>query len=135
MSQQDTTSTTTLDQFIVDHELTMSYGFAESNPNMDDSQGMDHWRVNIRSLQRSTTMDVVFSKGSAHNGEPPTLAEVLDCLASDASSFAGADFEDWCAELGFDTDSRRAERIYKATERQSDDLLELLGNEAYADLL
>lgn len=44
---------------------------------------------------------------------PPDLADVVHCLLMDAS---GTDerFEDWAAELGFDPDSRKAERMYEA---------------------
>ncbi len=44
---------------------------------------------------------------------PPDVADVVHCLLTDAS---GTDerFEDWAAELGFDPDSRKAERMYEA---------------------
>jgi len=43
----------------------------------------------------------------------PALADVVHCLLMDAN---GTDerFEDWAAELGFDPDSRKAERMYQA---------------------
>lgn len=53
-----------------------------------------------------------FSMGIGLNREPELLT-VLDCLITDA--FAGAEtFEDFCSEFGYDTDSRRAERTWKA---------------------
>jgi len=41
----------------------------------------------------------------------PSMADVLYCLLSDAEA-CGLPFEEWAGNLGFDTDSRKAERIY-----------------------
>lgn len=48
---------------------------------------------------------------SLYNGaKEPTMYDVLSCLEkSDVGTF-----EDFCDEFGYDTDSRRAERTYKA---------------------
>lgn len=51
---------------------------------------------------------------------PPTASEVLDCLASDASSYDNTqDFEDWAGDYGYDTDSRKAEHTYRAIAEQA----------------
>lgn len=69
-------------------------------------------------------------------GIPPGVASVLDCLASDAASYDNArNFEDWCAEFGMDTDSRKAERMYHIVGAQAKLLRHFLGNEAYETLL
>lgn len=79
---------------------------------------------------------VWFSQGEAHR-KPPTIADVLDCLASDASGYENArSFDDWCGDYGYDTDSRTAERIYNATAEQAKGLRHFLGDtEAYDTLL
>lgn len=76
----------------------------------------NHWRVTLKLGRKRMTTE--FHTGYGITGQPKP-AEVLDCLLSDASSVEGVDFEDWCDELGFDRDSRRAERIYKVSERQT----------------
>jgi hypothetical protein len=66
----------------------------------------------------------------------PKLADVLDCLASDAAGFENAQsFEDWAAEYGYDTDSRKAEKVYRTVERQAKQLRRVLGDEGYNALL
>lgn len=45
---------------------------------------------------------------------PPDLADVLHSLMLDASALDAGDFADWCAELGFDSDSIKARSIYDA---------------------
>lgn len=43
----------------------------------------------------------------------PNAADVLSSLVMDAA-YGNDSFEDFCANTGYDTDSRQAERIYKA---------------------
>ncbi len=66
---------------------------------------------------------------------PPSLADFLDCLASDAGSYDNArDFSDWCGEYGYDDDSRTAERTYNMIAEQSRNLRRLLGADSYREL-
>lgn len=48
-------------------------------------------------------------KSSGPKGE-----EVLCCLCIDAIGVAQTSFEEWAAEFGYDSDSRKAESIYRA---------------------
>ena len=59
----------------------------------------------------------------------PTAAGVLSCLLSDATSYDQArSFEDWCAELGMDSDSRRAKETYDQIAEQSKQTKHFLGD-------
>lgn len=44
----------------------------------------------------------------------PVFADVLACLALDASVLDSGGFEEWASEYGCDTDSRKAEATYRA---------------------
>jgi hypothetical protein len=67
---------------------------------------------------------------------PPDAGTVLDCLAADAAGHDNADsFEDWAAEYGYETDSRKAERTYNLTGTQAGKLRRFLGNVLYEELL
>lgn len=80
-------------------------------------------------------MTLPFYMGRGHHGAEPKIEDVLDCLCSDASGYDNArNFEDWCGEYGFDSDSRTAERIYKKTGRNRDKLANLLGDDYNAFL-
>ena len=49
---------------------------------------------------------------TTHPGDTP--AEIVDSLVSDAWSYLRSrSFEDWAGEFGYDTDSRKAEKIYQ----------------------
>ena len=104
----------------------------DRNPNMEDSANMDHWRCTL--TYEGRRMSVYYSMGSGHHGKEPTALEVLDCLAMDAT-YADESFADFCGNCGYDTDSRKAERIYKACQSINVRLHKLLGAdfEAVAD--
>jgi hypothetical protein len=121
-----------MQEFIQAHGLTMLCTPVQSNPCIDDAT-MRHYSCTIARGQKRMT--VHYSMGSAFS-KPPTLADVLDCISADALSVETNDtFESWCAEFDYDTDSRKAERIYNLCERYSAELRELLGDEAHKTLL
>lgn len=123
-------------EFIVAQKISMMV-----NPILKRTDGVEgfghgarHWAC---CLSSSGAADLIleFSQGSAHT-KPPTIAEVLDCLASDSSGIENSrDFEEWAGEYGYDTDSRKAERIYNLALLQSERLNKFLGSAAYHDLL
>jgi hypothetical protein len=66
----------------------------------------------------------------------PSLVDVLGSLTSDASAALHCrDFEDFCNEYGYDTDSRAAEKVYAACTQVHFELYKLLGGGLYETLL
>lgn len=121
-------------KFIADNKISMTCGWTDSNPNMDESSNMDNWKCIIKSARKQFT--VYFSMGYGHYGKQPKIEDVLDCLASDASGFENEDgFESWASGYGYSTDSRKAERIYKTIESQAKRLKKFLGETQYNRLL
>lgn len=114
----------------------------DENPNMPDSKNMNHWRTILRfgvhadQENMGRTMEVYFSQGYGHKGKAPLPADILDCLASDSASIENVDsFEEWADELGFDPDSRMAEKTYQICVKQAQRLKEFLGDQLYDQLL
>lgn len=62
---------------------------------------------------------------------PPDLPGVLECLSSDWAGVEGQTFEDWASDLGYDTDSRKAERVYRVTLETANIGRRVLGAEAF----
>lgn len=131
----------TLQEFIQEQGITVTVTQTDDNPGMTDMpEGSRHWKVVFAGYSRpkflqGQHMTVFFSQGPAHT-DPPTGEDVLDCLASDASTYDNAQgFEDWANEYGYDTDSRKAEKIFKAVEKQSIKLAQFLPTDAYQNLL
>lgn len=103
----------------------VAYGTTQPIP--EDFQDSNPWTVTITYQRRRMT--VPFFTGSAISKEP-TAADVLSCLLSDASCHDNArSFEDFASDLGYDSDSRKAERIYKACGSISKRLHRLLGDD------
>lgn len=106
-----------------DHEPDERGNFDDRGP----FAGWDHrvWRVLLRTDGRRMTVTYRTGLGL---GEP-TAKDVLGSLVMDAWTVRSADgFEDWANELGYDPDSRSAERTYRQAKRQTERLRTLLGD-------
>lgn len=127
-------NTKTIESFIKEHSIEFACKRVDSRP--DELMGerkMRHFHCRISRETRSFSF--YFSQGSAHT-EDPTLADVLDRMASDSSGFdSSQSFEEWAKEYGYDADSRKAEKTFRAVRRQSDQLKRVLGESAYKELL
>jgi hypothetical protein len=123
----------TMKQFVNKNKIKATSEWANANPNMADSQNMNHFKVTLRGGGRQMTL--YFSQGYGISGEPDA-ASVLNCLASDSASVENArSFDDWASDLGYDPDSRKAEKIFKTCEVQAAKLKKFLGEALYKTLL
>lgn len=127
----------TLQQFIDETGIVLTSVYTSHNPHMEGSESMDNYHVKLRAKKLgNATMRLYFSKGVGLKGAVPTADEVLDCLASDASSIENAGcFAEWASEIGYDEDSRRALKTFNTCERQAQRLNKFLGAEYYHQLL
>lgn len=74
----------------------------------DDKINRHIFRVTIKNKLGSCTFS--FGQSVAKGATPPTAYDILTCLQkSDVGSF-----DNFCGEFGYDTDSRKSEKIYKA---------------------
>ena len=123
---------TTLSDRIKAAGLKARVDYGDYNKVPEDFRDSTPWKVTLRMAGRSLT--VPFYTGPAITREP-SAADVLECLLDDSSSFENASsFEEWAEEFGYDTDSRKAERTYKAVEAQAKKLRRFLGDD-YEDWL
>jgi hypothetical protein len=126
-----------IDKFIKSNHLTITTKKVQSRPDQDSvdvwGETASHYKVTISSA--TDKFSCYFSQGIAHT-KPPTLADVLDCLASDCSTVDSlGSFEEWAIHLGYDADSRKDEKLYKTIIKQARELKDFLGNGAYQELL
>ncbi len=97
-----------------------------------DADGWQHhlYKVTLRYQGRKMTTEFRTGIGWDHE---PSAADVLESLLSDAATVNvlrdGGDFEEWAADLGYDTDSRKAEAIFKQVQAQTERLERLLGDD------
>ncbi len=65
----------------------------------------------------------------------PTLPDVLDSLVSDGAAYFDAEtFEGWASNYGYDTDSRKAEQVWRACDEIGRKLARVLNAEELATL-
>ena len=64
----------------------------------------------------------------------PSLDDVMYCLTSDADAIDYPNFEDWADMLGYEADSRSAEKIYRACLEIGLKLRSMLGDEKLRQL-
>lgn len=93
-------------------------------------QKANGFRVELKYQGRQYTLDFWQGKGITAD---PTAESVLKCLLCDCQ-LAQDSFEDFCANLGYDTDSRKAFRVYQACKRENKRLRRLLGDDFEAFL-
>ena len=91
-----------------------------------------HWRIQL--YNQTTTIYCEYSMGAGNTGEPD-ICDVVDSLRSDSSVANLQTFEKWADEFGYDSDSRKAEKLYFACKRIADDMLRLLGANAFLELI
>lgn len=68
----------------------------------------------MRLSRNRKTYTFDFGQSLADGSKTPTMYDVLACL----QKYDLGSFEDFCHEYGYDEDSRRAERTYKAVCRE-----------------
>jgi len=105
-------SNETLKEFINNMSLKMKTEQIESNPNWDSNVQANHYNVQLISGDNRKTCSFPFSQGIGIK-ENPNINGVLECLQSDSLS-GDFTFEGFCDEFGYDSDSRKAEKTFKA---------------------
>jgi hypothetical protein len=113
---------TPLQSAIDKYKIRMTVVREEWNPTTNQTE----WIVRLRKGRKSMTTP--FRAGAAHNGV--TAEEVLGCCIRDAEMAENAgSFEGFCQDIGYDEDSREAERNYNACLKIGKKLQNLLGDD------
>ena len=100
-----------------------------------DADGWEHyaWNVTLTSERTGRSFTTPYRMGTAHrdrNGTPtrPKPADVIKSLALDISS-ADQTWDEWAADYGYDTDSRKAHALWETCRKIREDLANLCGGE------
>lgn len=94
---------------------------------------MHHELESLGDVVRARGRSFYIDKGSRWEAKAPKLADVLQCLASDAGALEET-FEDWCSNYGYDSDSRKAEKTYRACVETAQQLVRLFGFDGLREL-
>lgn len=121
----------TLKQLASRVRIVCSFGAWLDRDKQDEwQQKATGWHCTLRYEGRQYSFD--FWQGQGVAGEP-TVEGVLECLLNDAQA-GQENFEEFCRELGYDQDSRRAEQIWKACRATERSMRRLLGEDYEAFL-
>lgn len=103
------------------------------SPQWEDkfSANRNHYRVTLKSKLGSYTFNYWDSIANFKSGEQPSVYDVLACL----DYYISDKFEDFCNEAGYDTDSIKARKTWKACLKQSKKLHELFPHDSQKELL
>lgn len=96
------------------------YGSVDSNP----------YTVTLKYGSKRLTVPFFQGRGIKRD---PTPADVLYCLCTDARAGLMT-FEEFCSDFGYDPDSRKAEKTWKACEKLAPRLVKFLGEELLEEL-
>lgn len=124
----------TIQEFLKKYPMSISCKQIDQRPDNNEWKDADHWKCVLRNKATGKQMTFYYSKGYGHHGKEPNLCEVVSSMASDSDA-SEENFEDWCSNLGYDTDSRRAERIYKLCKEQTKKFIRVLGDKKILDEL
>lgn len=126
------TATLTVTEYLAKHKITATavpIPFRTNLPEGTWEPSARHWEVTLWrriTKRRAARLVVEFSQGSAHK-EPPTAADVLDCLRADAAGSHDLTFLEWCGENDQNADSIKAHETFRLVQKQTKALDRFLG--------
>lgn len=96
----------------------------------DKQQNYNYHKITISHNGKRLGFDFWASIAQPELNSDSDLQHAFYCFLSDAIS-AKDSFENFCSEFGYDTDSRNAERIYKACEKSLSKLNRIFDGDEY----
>jgi glucan biosynthesis protein len=105
-------------------KLQMDVNYADRNPSMiNDSWQANHYKLTFK--KDGKQFSTFFSQGLGIS-EEPKMVGVLECLQSDCQSTEYS-FDEFCGEFGYDQDSIKALKTYKACGKIKDKVHKFFG--------
>ncbi len=89
---------------------------------VEDTECRDIYKIKIKRGRRSFTIEL---GQSLNNSMGTTYYDVISCV----QKYDVGSFQDFCSKFGYDTDSRRAKKIYKAVCKEYDNMERLFNDE------
>jgi len=108
------------EQFLQEHRINFNATFLRYGAHFEEDRDRGVNRDNYRcTFSRGRARLVIFFGQSLNDsdgggGNPPRAYDVLACIGKNDPGL----FEEFCREFGYETDSRRAEKTYKAVVKE-----------------
>lgn len=120
--------------FLAKYGITFSFKLANTKtPDWkNDSRPVNHFIATFRRGKKRMSFDFFDSINNYEKGiEELNAYSVLTCCSSEI--YCPSTFEEFCAEFGFDEDSRKDEKVFKSLKKFSDKLRKFFDSEEIRD--
>lgn len=120
--------------FLAKHGISFSFKLANTKtPDWeDDSRPVNHFIVTFKKGKKRVSFDFFDSISNYEKGIKELDAySVLSCCSAEIN--CPETFEDFCAEYGYDEDSRKAEKTFKSLKKPSNKLQKFFDSEEIRD--
>jgi hypothetical protein len=109
-------------------KITITYKDTVQNP-WDATDYTANWwhdvyRVRIDRNHKTYSFNFTASKHATVNGKRPTKYDILACL----TKYDPCDFDNFCAEFGYNNDSIKAYKTYKAVQKEYNNVIRLFSD-------
>ena len=106
------------------------------NKKADWGNGQENWnhhKVTVKNTEtgKQTSFDFWASIANPEVKSRKDLIGAFECFVGDAVAGMN-DFNNFCSEFGYDEDSRRAEKIYKACQKATEKLQRIYNGDIYS---
>lgn len=92
----------------------------------DDKKPRDIYRITLK--RNGGKYSFKFGQSIANSDYGQTAPTEYDVLAA-LTKYDPENFNNFCSEYGYDTDSRKAEKIYKAVQKEYNNIIRLFGED------
>ena len=109
--------------FAKKHNVTMKVNAVNYGKHFQDDKE-ERYIFNITLKRNGKKYTFNFGQSIAAGDKEPTMYDILTCL----EKYESIDFEDFCSNYGYDTDSIKAFKTYKAVDREYKAVVRLFGD-------
>lgn len=111
------------EQFAKKHNVKININFCRYGQHFNDETA-ERYIFNITIKRNRKQFTVNFGQSISDQDKKPTIYDILCCL----EKYENATFEEFCSNYGYDNDSIKALKIYKAVSREYKNVFRLFGD-------
>lgn len=109
-------------KFLTDTNTKLKIEYKKTAPHfIGETESRDIYKVTLKNDKHSFSFNFGASINNTEKNIKPNEYDILGCL----TKYDPKTFEDFCAEYGYDTDSRKAETIYFAVKCEYENIIKL----------
>jgi hypothetical protein len=111
------------EQFAKKHNVKMNINFCRYGQHFNDETA-ERYIFNITIKRNRKQFTINFGQSISDQDKKPTIYDILSCL----QKYENATFEEFCSNYGYNNDSIKALKIYKAVSREYKNVFRLFSD-------